>query len=128
MFIIVFQRVNLPQQNWIHQKQEALKDCEEFRPVNPNQVVEFIELAISKVLERTEAARSTVGLLFFNILKEKKFDTASFTKALKNTLETAEDMAIDVPKIATYLAQIIGKFLKSFRLTFEFFFYVLYEF
>ena len=81
--------------------------------MNPNQVVEFIELAITKVLERTEAARSTVGLLFFNILKEKKFDTASFTKALKNTLETAEDMAIDVPKIATYLAQIIGKLNKS---------------
>jgi hypothetical protein len=27
----------------------------------------------------------------------------------KNVLEMAEDMAIDIPRIATYLSQIIGK-------------------
>ncbi len=90
-----------------------MKDCEEFRPSNPSQIVDFIEQAILKILERTEAARTAVGVLFFNVLKEKKFDTLSFTKALRNILETAEDMAIDVPKIATYLSQIIAPFVQK---------------
>lgn len=87
---------------------EALKDCEEFRPAKENQVVEFLELALTKILEKNESARTSVGVLMYNIVKQKKFQLSSFTEALKNTLECAEDMAIDVPKIATYLAQIIA--------------------
>ena len=44
----------------------------------------------------------------YNVIKQKKFKVESFTEALKNTLECAEDMVIDVPRIATYLAQIIA--------------------
>ncbi len=88
---------------------EALKDCEEFRPAKESQTVEFIEYALTKVLEKTEKDRTAVGVLMYNaILKQKKFPVTAFTQALKNTLECAEDMAIDVPKIATYLAQIIA--------------------
>ena len=43
-----------------------------------------------------------------NIIMQKKFKVESFTEALKNTLECAEDMAIDIPRIATHLAQIIA--------------------
>ena len=47
------------------------------------------------------------------VLKQKKFQLSAFTQALKNTLECAEDMAIDVPKIATYLAQIIAHMMNK---------------
>jgi len=88
---------------------EALKDCEEFRPAKEAQTVEFIEFALTKVLEKTEKDRTAVGVLMYNaVLKQKKLPLGAFTQALKNTLECAEDMAIDVPKIATYLAQIIA--------------------
>jgi len=88
---------------------EALRDCEEFRPTKEAQIVEFIEFALTKVLEKTEKDRTAVGVLMYNaVLKQKKFPVTAFTQALKNTLECAEDMAIDVPKIATYLAQIIA--------------------
>lgn len=98
---------------------EALKDCEEFRPTKESQVVEFCELALTKVLEKNESARAKVGTLMYNVLKHKKFKVESFTEALKNTLECAEDMAIDVPKIATYLAQIIAPiFAKDFSVEF----------
>ena len=60
------------------------------------------------MLEKSESARTKVGTLMHNIIMQKKFKVESFTEALKNTLECAEDMVIDVPKIATYLAQIIA--------------------
>ena len=60
------------------------------------------------MLEKSESARTKVGTLMYNVIKQKKFKVESFTEALKNTLECAEDMVIDVPKIATYLAQIIA--------------------
>lgn len=98
---------------------EALKDCEEFRPSKEAQVVEFCELALTQVLEKNDKARAKVGTLMLNILKHKKFKVEAFTEALKNTLECAEDMAIDVPKIATYLAQIIAPmFAKDFSVGF----------
>ena len=88
---------------------EALKDCEEFRPSKEVQTIEFIEFALTKVLEKTEKDRTAVGVLMYNaVLKQKKFPVTAFTQALKNTLECAEDMAIDVPKIAKYLAQMIA--------------------
>jgi len=44
----------------------------------------------------------------YNVIMQKKFKVESFTEALKNTLECAEDMAIYIPRIATHLAQIIA--------------------
>ncbi len=71
------------------------------------------------MLEKSEAARTKVGALMYNVIKQKKFKVESFTEALKNTLECAEDMVIDVPKIATYLAQIIAPmFAKDFSIEF----------
>lgn len=93
---------------------EAMKDFDEFKPSKESQVVDFLELALTQNLEKTEKVRQAVGTLMYNaVLKQKKFQVSAFTKALKNTLECAEDMAIDVPKIATYLAQIIGQMLNK---------------
>ena len=60
------------------------------------------------MLEKSESARTKVGTLLYNVIKQKKFKVESFTEALRNTLECAEYMVIDVPRIATYLAQIIA--------------------
>ena len=87
---------------------EALKDCEEFKPADSSQYVEFIELFIQKVLERSEPTRNSIGTLFYNVIKEKKINLVHIIQAFKNILEMAEDMAIDIPKIATYLSQIIA--------------------
>ena len=60
---------------------EALKDCEEFKPVDSSQYAEFIELFINKVLERSDSSRNALGVLFFNVIKEKKIDIIHFTNA-----------------------------------------------
>ena len=60
---------------------EALKDCEEFKPVDSSQYVEFIELFIQKVLERSDHTRNAIGVLFFNVIKENKIETIYFSNA-----------------------------------------------
>jgi len=87
---------------------EALRDFDDFKPVDQSQYVEFIEQMITIVIERSDSARQAVGQLFFNALKEKKIETKSLSQGIKNLFDLAEDMAIDVPKIATYLSQIIA--------------------
>lgn len=87
---------------------EALRDFDDFKPVDQSQYVEFIEQMITIVIERSDSARQAVGQLFFNALKENKIETKSLSQGIKNIFDLAEDMAIDVPKIATYLSQIIA--------------------
>ena len=87
---------------------EAMKVLEEFRPVNYSQYAFYYQQLIHKVLERNEHARTTVGQLFVKAIIEKKFEIKNLSDAFKNVLVTAEEMAIDVPKIATYLSQIIA--------------------
>lgn len=103
-------KVNNTLEEYVQNKDtlEALKDCEEFKPVDTSQYVEFIELFIQRVLERSDNTRASVGVLFYNIIKEKKFALVHITNAFKSVFEVAEDMAIDIPKIATYLSQIIA--------------------
>ncbi len=87
---------------------EALKDFDDFRPSDQAQHVLFMEQIIHKVLERNENSRQSIGSLFYNAIKHKKLDINNFVQSLKNVLEFAEEMAIDVPKIATYLSQIVA--------------------
>lgn len=100
------------------QFKESIKDFEEFRPSLPEQFEEYIRLIISKVLEKSDAARSSVGNLFSHALKEKKIDLKIFTSALKNIVELVEEYVIDIPKIAVYLSQIIGIFIFFIQLEF----------
>ncbi len=87
---------------------EALKDLEEFRPIENAQYASYYEQLILKVLERSESARASVGQLFTRAVIEKKADIKYLTEAFKSLCENAEDMVIEIPKIATYLSQLIA--------------------
>ena len=98
---------------------EALKDLEEFRPTENSQYAAYYEQLILKVLERSENARTSVGQLFLKAVLDKKIDIKYLTDAFKSILLNAEDMAIDIPKIATYLSQLIAPmFNKDINLKF----------
>jgi hypothetical protein len=98
---------------------EALKDLDEFRPLDNSQYATYYEQLILKVLERSEGARTSVGQLFTRAVIEKKVDIKYLTEAFKSLCQNAEDMAIDVPKIATYLSQLIAPmFHKDVNLNF----------
>ena len=51
---------------------EALKDLEEFRPIENSQYASYYEQLILKVLERSKSARASVGQLFTRAVIEKK--------------------------------------------------------
>lgn len=87
---------------------ESFKDFDEFTPNDPEQSYEFVEKIILAVLERNESIRTSLGQLFFSALKENKIEAKAFEEGLKRVVEIADDMAIDVPKISTYLSQIIA--------------------
>jgi translation initiation factor 4G len=92
---------------------EALKDFDDLKQADPSKLAEFSEQLISKVLERSESARTLVGQLFYHAYKQQRVDVESLTEGFKRIFEVAEDMAIDVPKISTYLAQIIAPLFQT---------------
>ena len=92
---------------------EALKDFDDLKQADASKMAEFAEHLISKVLERSESARTLVGQLFYHAFKQQQIDVDSLTEGFKRILEVAEDMAIDVPKISTYLAQIIAPMFQT---------------
>ena len=88
--------------------EEALKDFEEFVPVDPEQYRIFFENLISTVLERNDQARFSLGNLFFHALKNNKIELVHLVDVLKTQFSMVEDMQIDIPKIKTYLSQIVA--------------------
>ena len=89
------------------------------RTLDNSQYATYYEQLILKVLERSEGARTSVGQLFTRAVIEKKADIKYLTEAFKSLCQNAEDMAIDVPKIATYLSQLIAPmFHKDVNLNF----------
>lgn len=87
---------------------EALGDIDEFRPVDASQHVQFMERLFLCVLDRNECTRSALGTILQQAMLAKKLHMDAFTEGLKRVVEQVEDMAIDIPKICTYLAQSIG--------------------
>ena len=87
---------------------EALRDIEEFRPQDPNQLNEFIEKLVMTTLDRNESLRNSVGSILYQALNAQKISVSVLTEGLRRVCEQIEDMAIDVPKICTYLSQCIA--------------------
>ncbi|KAG1932736.1 eukaryotic translation initiation factor 4 gamma 1 isoform X2 [Pimephales promelas] len=67
----------------------------------------FVRTGIESTLERSALAREHLGLLFHQLVKTKTLSTQQYYKGLLEVLEVAEDMAIDIPHIWLYLAELI---------------------
>ena len=92
---------------------EALRDIEEFQPIDSDQLNKYVEQIIMVVLERSDQARESIGNLLSHSLTKNVLDTSNFVEGLKSVLSVADDMAIDIPKIKTYLSQIIAPLLNA---------------
>ncbi len=97
---------------YIFKLKEALKEYQEFRPINENQIVIYLELLFNKILERSDQIRILVGFFFFTAINEKLIDLKVFTQALKCIIERIEDISIDVPKITVYLSQVLSQLIQ----------------
>ncbi|KAI3374949.1 hypothetical protein L3Q82_021474, partial [Scortum barcoo] len=71
----------------------------------------FVRNTVESTLERSTIAREHVGLLLHQLVKAGTLPPQQYYKGLEETLEAAEDTAIDIPHIWLYLAELITPML-----------------
>ncbi|XP_028282693.1 eukaryotic translation initiation factor 4 gamma 1a isoform X2 [Parambassis ranga] len=71
----------------------------------------FVRNGVESTLERSTIAREHMGLLLQQLVKAGTLLTQQYYKGLEEILEAAEDMAIDIPHIWLYLAELITPML-----------------
>ena len=75
---------------------------------SPSFMSEFVSKAIGIALEKKESDRETVTKLFFSLLEEEVISSSQFTKGFDSVTEILEDLVIDIPKVYTYYASLVG--------------------
>ncbi|XP_076000528.1 eukaryotic translation initiation factor 4 gamma 1-like isoform X2 [Genypterus blacodes] len=73
----------------------------------------FVRNGLESTLERSTIAREHLGLLLQQLVKNSILPTEHYFKGLHEILEVAEDMAIDIPHIWLYLAELITPMLQE---------------
>ncbi|XP_067220339.1 eukaryotic translation initiation factor 4 gamma 1a isoform X2 [Chanodichthys erythropterus] len=73
----------------------------------------FVRNGVESTLERSTIAREHVGLLFQKLVSARILLHEQYYKGLQEILEIADDMAIDIPHIWLYLAEIITPMLQE---------------
>lgn len=71
----------------------------------------FVRNGVESTLERSTIAREHMGLLLHQLIKAGTLPAEQYYKGLQEILEVAEDMAIDIPHIWLYLAELITPML-----------------
>ncbi|CAJ1066076.1 eukaryotic translation initiation factor 4 gamma 1-like isoform X4 [Xyrichtys novacula] len=93
----------------INDMKEALQCVQE---MNSTQLLfVFVRNGLESTLERSTIAREHMGLLLHQLIKASILPTQQYYKGLQEILEVAEDMAIDIPHIWLYLAELITPML-----------------
>uniref|UniRef100_A0A3Q3FVP1 Eukaryotic translation initiation factor 4 gamma 1 n=1 Tax=Labrus bergylta TaxID=56723 RepID=A0A3Q3FVP1_9LABR len=93
----------------INDMKEALQCVQE---MNSTQLLfVFVRNGLESTLERSTIAREHTGLLLHQLIKAGTLPKQQYYKGLQEILEVAEDMAIDVPHIWLYLAELITPML-----------------
>ncbi|XP_051989762.1 eukaryotic translation initiation factor 4 gamma 1-like isoform X4 [Xyrauchen texanus] len=73
----------------------------------------FVRNGVESTLERSTIAREHIGQLFQKLVKGGILPADQYHKGLQDILEIADDMAIDIPHIWHYLAEIITPMLQE---------------
>uniref|UniRef100_A0A3Q2WW15 Eukaryotic translation initiation factor 4 gamma 1 n=1 Tax=Haplochromis burtoni TaxID=8153 RepID=A0A3Q2WW15_HAPBU len=95
----------------INDMKEALQCVQE---INSTQLLfVFVRNGLESTLERSTIAREHMGLLLHQLIKTGILPKEQYYKGLKEILEVAEDMAIDIPHIWLYLAELITPMLQE---------------
>ncbi|KAG7456996.1 hypothetical protein MATL_G00241910 [Megalops atlanticus] len=95
----------------INDMKEALQCVQE---MNSTQLLfVFVRNGIESTLERSTIAREHMGLLLHQLVKAGTLPPQQYYKGLQEILEVAEDMAIDIPHIWLYLAEITTPMLNE---------------
>ncbi|XP_036928829.1 eukaryotic translation initiation factor 4 gamma 1-like isoform X1 [Acanthopagrus latus] len=93
----------------INDMKEALQCVQEMN--STELLFVFVRNGLESTLERSTIAREHMGLLLHQLIKTGTLPTLQYYKGLQDILEVAEDMAIDIPHIWLYLAELITPML-----------------
>uniref|UniRef100_A0A8B9QD32 Eukaryotic translation initiation factor 4 gamma 1 n=1 Tax=Apteryx owenii TaxID=8824 RepID=A0A8B9QD32_APTOW len=89
--------------------QEALQCVQELG--SPSSLYVFVRNGIESTLERSTISREHMGVLLFQLVKAGTLSKEQYYRGLREILEIAEDMEIDIPHIWLYLAELITPIL-----------------
>ncbi|KAJ8257799.1 hypothetical protein GJAV_G00189870 [Gymnothorax javanicus] len=73
----------------------------------------FVRVGVESTLERSQITRDHMGHLLFLLLQSGTLSKAQYFKGFSETLELADDMAIDIPHIWLYLAELVAPVLRE---------------
>ncbi|XP_040014741.1 eukaryotic translation initiation factor 4 gamma 3 [Xiphias gladius] len=73
----------------------------------------FVRVGVESTLERSQITRDHMGQLLFQLVQQGILPKPQFYKGFADTLEQADDMAIDIPHIWLYLAELLSPVLKE---------------
>uniref|UniRef100_A0A8B9J3N5 Eukaryotic translation initiation factor 4 gamma 3 n=1 Tax=Amazona collaria TaxID=241587 RepID=A0A8B9J3N5_9PSIT len=95
----------------INDFKEAMQCVEELSAHNLLPV--FVRVGVESTLERSQITRDHMGQLLHQLVQSGKLSKQDFFKGFSDTLEMADDMAIDIPHIWLYLAELVTPMLKE---------------
>uniref|UniRef100_A0A670J7U6 Eukaryotic translation initiation factor 4 gamma 3 n=1 Tax=Podarcis muralis TaxID=64176 RepID=A0A670J7U6_PODMU len=95
----------------INDYKEAMQCVEELNI--PGVLPVFVQVGVESTLERSQITRDHMGQLLYKLVQSEKLSKQDFFKGFADTLETADDMAIDIPHIWLYLAELVTPMLKE---------------
>ncbi|TMS19607.1 Eukaryotic translation initiation factor 4 gamma 3 [Larimichthys crocea] len=73
----------------------------------------FVRVGVESTLERSQITRDHMGQLLFQLVQQGLLPKPQFYKGFADTLEQADDMAIDIPHIWLYLAELLSPVLRE---------------
>ncbi|XP_066528771.1 eukaryotic translation initiation factor 4 gamma 3 isoform X4 [Hoplias malabaricus] len=95
----------------INDYKEAIQCVEELEQASMLYV--FVRVGVESTLERSQITRDHMGQLFHQLLQAGSLSKPQFFKGFSETLELADDMAIDIPHIWLYLAELVNPVLRE---------------
>ncbi|KAB0359370.1 hypothetical protein FD754_003526, partial [Muntiacus muntjak] len=95
----------------INDFKEAMQCVEELNAQGLQHV--FVRTGVESTLERSQITRDHMGQLLYQLVQSEKLSKQDFFRGFSETLELADDMAIDIPHIWLYLAELVTPMLKE---------------
>ncbi|XP_043080532.1 eukaryotic translation initiation factor 4 gamma 3 isoform X1 [Puntigrus tetrazona] len=95
----------------INDYKEAVQCVEELE--QPAMLYVFVRVGVESTLERSQITRDHMGHLLYQLLQAGILHKLQFFKGFSETLELADDMAIDIPHIWLYLAELVTPVLRE---------------
>ncbi|XP_068097770.1 eukaryotic translation initiation factor 4 gamma 3 isoform X4 [Hyperolius riggenbachi] len=95
----------------INDYKEAMQCVEELGAQGTLSV--FVRVGVESTLERSQITRDHMGQLLYHLVQNGKLSKQDFFTGFSETLELADDMAIDIPHIWLYLAELVTPMLKE---------------